>query len=297
MNLNKQILTSIAKYRLTKNENNDDEDNDGLDQLKSLMNSPVAEQEKNHIYFYNEVTEESCLDLNRKIVKLNKELLKYSIEYEIEPPNIYLHINSFGGSLFAAFSTIDTIINSKVPIISIIEGNAASAATIISMVCHKRYITHNSFMLVHQLATYAFGKSKYEESKDSFMNDTSLMELIYKLYLENTTMNLTNIKKILQRDIWWNAEKCLKNGLVDDFYNGSFINVSTKTHFGNNIFTSNNTLTMRDNRNTNKTNDILNVLNNLKKKKKTALKREQVVLDDSESDEQLQPVKKKKKIK
>ena len=72
--------------------------------------------------------------LNKKINELNKILLKQSIDYDIKPINIYLHINSFGGSLFAAFSTIDTIINSQIPIISIVEGAAASAATLISIV-------------------------------------------------------------------------------------------------------------------------------------------------------------------
>jgi ATP-dependent protease ClpP protease subunit len=84
--------------------------------------------------------------------------------------------------------------NSKIPFVSIIEGCAASAATIISMVCHKRYCTSNSFMLIHQLSSGASGK--YEEMKDDFMNDTKLMELLYKLYLEHTTMDIKTIKKV-----------------------------------------------------------------------------------------------------
>jgi enoyl-CoA hydratase/carnithine racemase len=119
--------------------------------------------------------------------------------------------------------------NSRIPIVSIIEGAAASAATIISMVCHKRYITPNSFMLIHQLSTGASGK--YEEMKDDFMNDTALMELLYRLYLEHTTMNIATIKKVLKRDLWWDAQKCLENGLVDDIHKGDFLNVSLKKHF------------------------------------------------------------------
>ena len=124
--------------------NNDINDDGNLSDEINIIN-------KNHIYFYSSVTQKSCLELNQRINKLNIELLQYSIEYGCQVPNIYLHINSYGGSLFAAFSTIDTIKNSKIPIVSIIEGCAASAATIISMVCHKRYCTKNSFMLIHQL--------------------------------------------------------------------------------------------------------------------------------------------------
>jgi ATP-dependent protease ClpP protease subunit len=138
--------------------------------VELLKPQTQLDNEKNHIYFYTDVDQYTCLELNKKINNLNKELLQYAIEYETEPPNIYLHINSFGGSLFAAFSTIDTIINSKIPIISIIEGCAASAATIISIVCHKRYMTPNSYMLIHQLSSGSNGK--FKELKDDFINNS-----------------------------------------------------------------------------------------------------------------------------
>ena len=102
--------------------------------INLLKLQTTIDKEKNHIYFYSDVDQFTCLELNRKINELNKELMLYAIEYDVEPPNIYLHINSFGGSLFAAFSTIDTIINSKIPIISIIEGCAASAVILNQMV-------------------------------------------------------------------------------------------------------------------------------------------------------------------
>jgi ATP-dependent protease ClpP protease subunit len=182
---------------------------------------------KNHIYFYSSVDKKSCLELNYKINYLNKELLQHSIEYDMELPNIYLHINSYGGCLFDAFSTIDTILNSKIPIISIIEGCAASAATIISMVCHKRYATLNALMLIHQLSAGSCGK--YEELKDEFINDTKLMNRLYNLYKKHTKMNINKIKNILKRDIWWDVNECKKNGLIDDIWYGNNINYNTNT--------------------------------------------------------------------
>ena len=176
----------------------------------------LFECDKNHIYFYCDVNIKTCLLLNKKINELNKILLKQSIDYDIKPINIYLHINSFGGSLFAAFSTIDTIINSQIPIISIVEGAAASAATLISIVCHKRFMTENSYMLIHQLSSHIGGK--YEELKDDFLNDTKLMKLLYKLYYEHTTMKLFKIKKIFKQDIWLDYNECLNCGLVDKIY-------------------------------------------------------------------------------
>ena len=80
-------------------------DSDPLEELQSLLKDPVIDSDKNHIYFYTDVTQESCLDLNRKINDLNKELLKHAIEYDCPPPSIYLHINSTGGDLLSSFGT------------------------------------------------------------------------------------------------------------------------------------------------------------------------------------------------
>jgi ATP-dependent protease ClpP protease subunit len=218
---------------------------DPLEHIKSIMapQQPESEKDKNHIYFYTDVDQYTCLDLNRKIVEMNKTLLKFSIDYDVPPPNIYLHINSMGGCLFSAFSTIDTIKNSKVPIISIIEGCAASAATVISMVCHKRYVTKNSFMLIHQLSTGANGT--YENMKDGFLNDTKLMDLLYKLYKSNTSMDMKTIKNVLKRDIWWDANECLKYGLVDSIWNGDNANLNIKSEFNMDAYDTNNVVSTK----------------------------------------------------
>jgi ATP-dependent protease ClpP protease subunit len=212
----------IPKYRMAPKKKEvpvEDEQDFSFEPLKQLfgMGKPdESDTEKNHIYYYTDVSQDSCLDLNRKITDLNKELLKHSIEYDCPPPNIYLHINSYGGDLLAAFSTVDVIKNSRIPIVSIVEGNAASAATIMSMVCHRRYITPNSFMLIHQLSSGSCGK--YEELKDEFHNNTKFMKLLYKLYKKHTTMNDSEIKKILTHDIWLSSKECLKRGLVDGLW-------------------------------------------------------------------------------
>lgn len=209
----------------------DDEDPfEPFKQLKQLMAPREnADKERNHIYFYSDVSQDSCLDLNRKINELNKELLKHSIEYDCEPPNIYLHINSNGGCLLSAMATVDAIKNSRVPVISIVEGCAASAATIISMVCHKRYITPNSFMLIHQLSTGMYGK--YEELKDDFTNDTTFMERLYALYREHTNMNNQKIKSVMTRDIWWDMKECKENGLVDGVWDSNMTSLHVKNLF------------------------------------------------------------------
>ena len=178
--------------------------------------SDGIDKNKNHIYFYDDVTTESCLALNKEILNMNKELLQYALDHDCEPAKIYLHINSYGGELMACFSTIDYILNSQVPVVTIIEGCAASAATLISVVGHERYMTENSFMLIHQLRSGYWGK--YNEIQEDMKNNKLLMRKIYETYSKYTNIKKTDLEKMLKKDLWWSYKKCKKLGLIDGVY-------------------------------------------------------------------------------
>jgi ATP-dependent Clp protease protease subunit len=168
----------------------------------------------NHIYFYEDVTKKSTLDLIATIQELIKENKKIAIDLDLqEIPPIYLHINSPGGLLIEAFAIIDIILNSPVKIISIIEGQAASAATLISVVCEERWIRPNATMLIHELRGGNCGK--YSEIETDMDNLSDMMTRLKDIYLCYTKLTNKDLTKILPKDRDWNAEKCKKFGLVD----------------------------------------------------------------------------------
>ena len=112
--------------------------------------------ENNHIYFYSEVSKKTVYELNREIRVVTQKMLDMQRKYNIDPPPIYLHINSYGGSIFAAMSTVDIIKYNQVPIYSIVEGCAASAATLMSVVANKRYIRPHAQYLLYFLLVISF---------------------------------------------------------------------------------------------------------------------------------------------
>ena len=172
----------------------------------------------NHIYFYGKVSNQNCLQLNIALESISKKLTEARMNLNVDNLKIYLHINSFGGSVFASLATIDSIRNCKYPVVSIIEGAAASAATLISVVCHERIIRKNAYMLIHQMSSGFWGKM--EEIKDEIINLKKLSKNLKKIYKQHTKLdNKTSeikLNHILKRDIWWDAEECLKYGLVDE---------------------------------------------------------------------------------
>jgi len=175
----------------------------------------VVTSANNTIYFYSEVTRPKNLTLNRKLVNIANSLANRSTNLGIsEIPPIRLHINSYGGSVFAGLSTVDYILNSPVPVHSIVDGCAASAGTLMSVVAEKRYMHKHSFMLIHQLSSGMWGN--YESLKDEMENCDTLMETIRSIYIEHTKIPKKTLNQILKKDLWFDAEKCLKYGLVDE---------------------------------------------------------------------------------
>jgi len=179
--------------------------------------NPDLSFKNNNIFFYCDVTKKSILTLINYIDIITFNNIKIAGEYSIEIPPIYLYINSDGGDIQAATSIIDKIKKSKVPIISIIVGTCASAATCISVVCQKRRITKYSTMMIHQISNHylEYTQMSNKAMKDDLRNTNLLTKLMVDIYTEHSKMCPNDIKKALRNDILWSAEECLKNGFVD----------------------------------------------------------------------------------
>lgn len=168
---------------------------------------------ENRVYFYSDVSEEKILQLNKNIRSKGVDLQREAIIQERESANIYLHIHSYGGSIFAGMAGMDEISKSIVPVYTIVDGCCASAATFLSICGKKRFINKHAYMLIHQLSNIMWGK--YEEFKDEMRNMDKLMSMIKEVYAEYTKIPMKKLEGILKHDLWFTAEECKEYGMVD----------------------------------------------------------------------------------
>ena len=91
------------------------------------------------------------LTINAKDRKKIKKYKKY------EPKPIILHIGSFGGSVYDAWSLIDIMRASETPIYTYCTGYAMSAACHIFLAGHKRYMTEHATLMWHQMSEELYG--------------------------------------------------------------------------------------------------------------------------------------------
>lgn len=168
----------------------------------------------NHIYFYTDVTRKDICNLNKELRITGGSLWREAQMQEREPASIFLHINSYGGVIFHGFAGMDAIRTAKVPVVTIIDGCCASAGTFLSLVGTKRLIHKNACMLIHQLSSFAWGN--FEQLKDDMKNCEMLMRMIKSVYKEYTKVPMSKLDEILKHDLWFDADTCLKYGMVDE---------------------------------------------------------------------------------
>ena len=168
----------------------------------------------NKIYFYSGVNRNACCELNKKIGELEAKALTLSKNLDMDSPPIKLFINSGGGTIVSGIASMDTILRSKVPVHTYVDGFSASAATFLTVVGTERYMSRNSYMLVHQLSTQFWGT--YSNFEDEKKNLDLMMKTIKDIYKKYTKLPMKKLDEILKHDLMWDAKTCLEYGMIDE---------------------------------------------------------------------------------
>ena len=171
----------------------------------------------NHVYFNDEVSQQSMFVLARELRLAARKIRMRAIESGGDPPApLYLHVSTYGGDISAAFSVVDAMKHLGVAVYSVVEGYVASAGTLITLAAEKRFIQANAYMMVHQLSSGMWGKMS--SLAEEMHNLKKLQDHITNFYLEHTRMRAKQLKKLLLRDVNFNARESIARGIADEFY-------------------------------------------------------------------------------
>jgi ATP-dependent protease ClpP protease subunit len=175
--------------------------------------------EQSYIYLKGEVTVASCADLIESILSINYPTYTDDEDgNEVQdkfPDVINLLITSTGGDMTAAFALINVMRGSRIPIRTIVLGEASSAALCILMAGHQRVATPYSSLMSHQFI------SGVEGTYDDLVNATTAFNEYFSkmlnFYVECTGLEEKFIKKNLLRalDHHFHPEKALEYKMID----------------------------------------------------------------------------------
>lgn len=133
--------------------------------------------------------------------------------------DIYLYINSPGGSITDGMAIYDTIQYIKSDVCTICVGLAASMGSVLLAAGKKgkRYALPNSEVLIHQPLIAGGGLSgQTTEIKIHADHMVKTREKLNKILSERTGQPLDVIEKDTERDNYMTAEEAKKYGLIDE---------------------------------------------------------------------------------
>lgn len=134
--------------------------------------------------------------------------------------DVTVRINSGGGDVFAAHAIHNQLVAYKGRVTVIIDGLAASAATIVAMAGQKIIMPSNSMMMIHNPA---IGMDDYYTAEDlqKYVEAlTAIKGSIVAAYKKRCKLSSEELEILMDAETWMGAQECLDKGFADEI-NGS----------------------------------------------------------------------------
>ena len=142
------------------------------------------------------------------------------LESEDPDKEIFLYINSPGGSITDGMGIVDTMNYIKCPVSTIFVGLAASfgAVLLANGEKGKRFATPNSEILIHQPLIGGQGGGISGQATEIKIHADHMIrtrEKLNKLLSEKTGQSIETIERDTERDHYMTAQEALEYGLID----------------------------------------------------------------------------------
>lgn len=140
------------------------------------------------------------------------------LESEDPKKDIFLYINSPGGSVTATLAMIDTMNHIKPDVATVCVGMAASGGALLLSQGEKgkRFILPNAEVMIHQPLGGAEGQASDIEITARHIIKTR--DRLNKMLAKATGQKLAQIEKDVDRDFFMDADEAKKYGIVDKIY-------------------------------------------------------------------------------
>jgi len=170
-----------------------------------------------------ELTETGLIWLSGEINKTSARRivssLMWSATKKISP--IHLIISTHGGDVDSAFAIYDTIkglILCGIEIHTVALGECFSAGTLVLQAGLKRFITPNTYLMIHEISSWNLGKVSEQIETARYLKE--YQDRVFKILAERSKLSLRALKRRCLRRNWWlPPEDVLKYGFADGVIN------------------------------------------------------------------------------
>ena len=131
--------------------------------------------------------------------------------------DIYLYVNTPGGSVSAGLAIVDTMNFIKADVQTIVMGTAASMGTIIasSGAKGKRFMLPNAEYMIHQPMGGTGGGTQQTDMAIAAEHLLKTRNKLEQILADNSGKTVKQVHKDAERDYWMTAEETIAYGFID----------------------------------------------------------------------------------
>lgn len=175
--------------------------------MKKFWNKADA---TNEIYIYGDIRSSSWDDSDVTAKSFVEDLKSFNNK------DVTIHINSSGGDVFTGIAIHNSIKNYSGNTTILVDGLAASAASIIAMAGDKIKMAENALMMIHPPSVCLFGFYDAAELEKVNNSLTKIKESLLKAYENRTKLSRAEIEEMVDAETWLTADEALEKNFIDE---------------------------------------------------------------------------------
>lgn len=158
------------------------------------------------IFLFNNIDQDSSEKVISSLIKLAED----------GDEDIFLFINSWGGSVLSLNAIIDAIDAIKAPVNTIVFGEADSAAAVLASYKNRgnRYVAKNARLMIHEVSAMAYGTMS--ELKETVEKIQEIHDKMVEMLAKNTNHSVAEISEMIDgKDFYMSADKAVQLNFSD----------------------------------------------------------------------------------
>ena len=128
---------------------------------------------------------------------------------------ITLRINSIGGDVFAAVAIYTQLKTNPARIVGIVDGIAASAATLPLMACDEIQVPDGSLIIIHDPLAVMMGMYNISDLAEQQETLNTIKQSIVSIYAARTGLDEDTLSEMMTGEEWMQADEAIENGFAD----------------------------------------------------------------------------------
>lgn len=132
----------------------------------------------------------------------------------IDSDEMTVHLNSPGGDIFDGLAIYQSLKNHKAKVNIVVDGLAASIASVIAMAADNLVMAPKATMMIHDGWSMSMGNAAEMRKMADLLDKQS--DIIASVYADRTGLPADHWRDRMRDETWYSADEALAAGLIDE---------------------------------------------------------------------------------